>query len=163
MIVVSDTSPLTNLAVVGQFDLLRKLFGEIHISQGVWEELNASGEQHPGSQEVERAAWIYRHPVANSALVATLRRDLDRGEAETLALAVELKAEIALVDEKEGRHAAARLGLKPLGVLGLLLEAKRRQEIAEVRPILDILRQRAGFYIRGDLYRWVLEQAAEKD
>lgn len=84
MIVVSNTSPLTNLAAIGHFDLLRRLFGEIHISQGVWEELNAGGLRHPGNQEVENAAWVHRHRVVSQALVHALRRDLDLGEAETL-------------------------------------------------------------------------------
>ena len=61
IVVVSDTSPLTNLAAIGHFHLLRALFGEIHISQGVWEELNAGGRRHPGSREVESAPWIHRH------------------------------------------------------------------------------------------------------
>lgn len=51
MKVVSNTSPITNLAAIGQFQLLEALFGEIHIAEGVWEELNAGGS-HPGSREV---------------------------------------------------------------------------------------------------------------
>ncbi len=44
MIVVSNTSPLTNLAAIGQFDLLRYLYTELHIASGVWDELNAGGK-----------------------------------------------------------------------------------------------------------------------
>ena len=52
MIVVSNTSPLTNLAAIGQFDLLHRLYGNVHLAQGVWDELNASGKPWPGSNEV---------------------------------------------------------------------------------------------------------------
>jgi hypothetical protein len=52
MIVVSNTSPLTNLAAIGQFDLLRNLYDEIHIAQAVWEELNARGQHWPRRDEV---------------------------------------------------------------------------------------------------------------
>lgn len=162
MIVVSNTSPLTNLAAIGHFELLRKLFGEIHITSGVWEELNKGGRRHPGSSEVEGASWIEHHDVGDKNLVVVLRRDLDRGEAETLALAVELRAELVLLDEQEGRHAATRLGLRPLGVLGILLEAKRLGEIEEIRPLLDELRHRAGFFLSEHLYRQVLELAGEQ-
>jgi predicted nucleic acid-binding protein len=162
MIVVSNTSPITSLAAIGHFDLLRELFGQIHIAQGVWHELNQGGRRHPGSYEVENASWIDRHEVENWTLVTILRRDLDRGEAETLALAVELKADLVLLDEKEGRHAASRLGLYPLGVLGILLQAKRLGKIQEIRSYLDALRQRAGFFLGDRLYQDVLEQAGEK-
>lgn len=162
MTVVCNTSPLTSLAAIGLFDLLRELFGQIHIAQGVWLELNHGGMRHPGSREVEDASWVERHEVQNQALVTILRRDLDRGEAETLALALELKADLVLLDEKEGRHAAGRLGIRSLGVLGMLLQAKRLGKLQEVRPHLDALRERAGFFLGDRLYRDVLEQAGEK-
>ena len=162
MIVVCNTSPLTSLAATGHFDLLHSLFGEIHIADGVWRELNAGGRPHPGSREVESADWICRHAVDNQSLVTALRRDLDLGEAETLALAVELEAEIVLIDEKEGRHAADRLGLEPLGVLGCLIQAKSQGLLAEVRPVLEALRRRAGFHISEDLFQNVLIRVGER-
>jgi predicted nucleic acid-binding protein len=162
MIVASDTSPLTSLAAIGHFELLRTLYGEIHIAEGVWQELNYGGRRHPGSHEVERASWVHRHEVRNQALVAILQRDLDRGESETLALAVELKAHLVLLDEKEGRHAAIRLGLRSLGTLGVLLQAKRLGTLTEIRPLLDALREQAGFFLSDSLYWQVLEQAGER-
>ena len=122
MIVVSNTSPLTNLAAIGQFDLLQKLFGEIHIAEGVWAELNAYGQMWPGSQETASASWIIRHEVKNRQLVIALRRDLDRGEAESIALAVEFNTNVILLDEKDGRSAAKRMGLRPMGMMGILME-----------------------------------------
>ncbi len=161
MIVVSDTSPLTNLAAIGQFDLLHRLFGEIYIANGVWRELNFGGRPHPGSREVETADWIHHREVRDQALVAALRRDLDLGEAETLALAVELEASVVLIDEREGRRTVIRLGLHPLGVLGLLLEAKKKGLVEEIRSSLKALRHQAGFYISNELYRSVLDMANE--
>jgi predicted nucleic acid-binding protein len=106
MRVVSNTSPLTNLAAIGQFDLLHELYVEVHIADGVWQELNAREQRWPGRDEVAAANWIERHTVQNQALVTALRRDLDSGEAETIALALELSAGLVLLDEQEGRHAA---------------------------------------------------------
>ena len=101
MIVVSDTSPLTNLAAIGEFDILHSLYGELHIADGVWEELNAEDQRWPGRDNVEAATWIHRHGVQNQTLVAALRRDLDRGEAESIALALELDADLILLDEPD--------------------------------------------------------------
>jgi hypothetical protein len=84
MIVVSNTSPLTNLAAIEQFDLLHSLYSRLHIAQGVWAELNTSGKCWPGCNEVAGAGWVKRHTVRNQELVTALRRDLDRGEAETI-------------------------------------------------------------------------------
>ncbi len=52
MIVVSNTSPLTNLAAIQQFHLLRELYEVLHIAEGVWAELNAEGQHWPGRDEV---------------------------------------------------------------------------------------------------------------
>ena len=163
MIVVCNTSPLTNLAAIGQLDLLRLLYGRLHIAEGVWDELNAQGQRWPGRDEVAMADWIERHPVQNHTLVTALRRDLDRGEGETIALALELGADLILLDEREGRHAAQRLELRVTGVVGLLLEAKSRGTVAAVRPHLEALRHRAGFYQSEPVYQAVLSLAGESD
>ena len=161
MIVVSNTSPLTNLAAIDQFDLLHRIYGRICIAEGVWDELNTGGVRWPGSEAVAGASWIERHTVKNESLVTALRGDLDRGEAETIALAVELEADLVLMDEKEGRHAAQRMGLYVVGVLGVLLEAKANGVLGSVRPHLDELRQRAGFYLSEPVYQHALVLAEE--
>lgn len=162
MMVVSNTSPLTNLAAIGQFDLLRHLYAEIHIADGVWNELNAQGKRWPGADKVASATWIQRHHVQNKALVNALQRDLDQGEAESIALALELDATLLLLDEKEGRHIAQRLGVRVLGVVGILLQAKTQGAIDEIRPHLDALRQTAGFFLSDSVYAHALALANEK-
>lgn len=161
MIVVSNTSPLTSLAAIGQFDLLHRLYGQVHIPEGVWLELSAEGRRWPGCDEVAAAQWIECRTVQNGSLVTALRRDLDRGEAEAIALALELQAGLVLLDEREGRRAAQRLGLRVLGVVGILLEAKARGKIKAVRPCLDDLRQTAGFFLDDVLYARALFLAGE--
>jgi len=163
MTVVSNTSPITNLAAIGQFDLLRMLYSRINIAQGVWEELNAMGKSWPGSQEVASSEWICLHSVKNHFLVRALRRDLDRGEAESIVLALELGADMILLDEKEGRHTAQRMKLKPVGVIGVLLEAKKKGMLNCIRPYLDSLRHIAGFWIADSLYLYALHLADEID
>ena len=163
MIVVSNTSPLTSLAAIGQFALLHQLYRRLHIARAVWEELNAGGQHWPGRDEVAAADWVERHSVQNQALVTALRRDLDRGEAETIALALELGAGLVLLDEREGRHAAQRLELRVSGVVGILLEAKSRSAVNVIRPHLDALRHKAGFYLSDPVCYAALSLAGESE
>jgi predicted nucleic acid-binding protein len=162
VIVVSDTSPITNLATIGRLHLLRDLFKSLTIAQGVWEELHAGGASWPGARETDAAPWIDRRAPTNAALVSTLRTSLDRGESETIALAVEIGAGLVLMDERDGRHAAQALGLRIMGAVGVLIHAKRRGMIEALRPELDALRERAGFYLGAGVYARALETAGEE-
>lgn len=161
MIVVSNTSPITNLASIQRFDLLHVLYGEIHIADGVWGELNAYGQIWPGREEVASNQWVHQHVVKNKGLVTALSLDLDLGEAETIALAIELGADLVLLDEKSGRAHARRFDLQVAGVIGILLEAKSKQLVPTVKAELDNLRQKAGFYISSTLYQHALSLAGE--
>ena len=90
-----------------------------------------------------------------------MRRDLDRGEAESITLALEQQADLILLDDREARHIAQWLGLKVIGVIGTLLEAKALGAIVEIRSHLDALRQVAGFYVKESLYQTALIRANE--
>src|SRR5207244_3804846 len=82
------------------------------------------------------------HPPTDAARVAELRTRLDPGEAEAIVLALELKADALLIDERRGRQVAAQLGLRPIGVLGVLAAAKSRNLIPAVAPLVEQLRDR---------------------
>ncbi|MCP4288065.1 MAG: DUF3368 domain-containing protein [Gammaproteobacteria bacterium] len=159
--VVSNTSPLTNLAAIGQFHLLEALFGQIHIADAVWTELNACERSWPGRDEVAEAAWISRQRVENRFLVRALALDLDRGESESIALAIEHGAGLILLDERDGRHRAQGLGLKIMGVVGVLLLAKKRGLLKAIKPSLDGLREQAGFYLSNTVYKCALREGGE--
>lgn len=161
MIVVSNTSPITNLAAIGELELLNRLYGEIVIPEGVWDELHSMGVSWPGAPEVDSASWVSRRSVQNGLLVDVLSLELDRGEAETIALALELAADLVLLDEREGRRTARRLGLSVIGVLGVLLDAKQSGHLLTIGPSVDALRKSAGFYLSDTLVQSVLELAGE--
>ncbi len=76
-------------------------------------------------------------------------------------MGLELDADLILLDEKEGRRIAKRLGLKRVGVAGILLEAKTGGLIKNVQPHLDALRQQAGFYLSEVISQSVLTLANE--
>jgi hypothetical protein len=136
MIVVSNTSPLVNLAAIGQLDLLKQLYGGIVIPQAVYAEIVIAGAGQPGAVEVKTLDWIKTRPVANRTAVASLQLELDAGEAEAILLAVELNAGLILLDERKGRRVALRLGLRPMGLLGALVEAKHKGSVVAVKPSL---------------------------
>lgn len=161
MIVVSNTSPLTNLAAINQFDLLRQLYQQVHIPRAVWSELNANGQSWPGRADVANANWVIHHQIVNEPLVLALTLDLDRGEAEAIALALELKSDLILMDETDGRRLAKRHGLQVIGVLGILLDAKQHKLIEAVLPQVDMLQQSAGFYLNEQVYRMIRQLSGE--
>ena len=107
------------------------------------------------------AGWIEVVTPQDSDLVGLLQRDLDRGEAEVIALAVERKVSIVLLDESEARRIAEIYGLPKTGVIGILLRAKLQGKIRSLKEELDRLRQEAGFWLAEDLYHRVLEEVNE--
>lgn len=161
MIVVSNTSPLVNLATVGQLDLLRQLYGRIIIPQAVYHEIVVVGAGQPGAVEIKTFDWIETQQATDRILVTSLELELDIGEAEAIALATALKADLLLLDERKGRLVASRLGLKFIGLLGILIEAKHKGLIVEVKPIMDDLITKAGFWISQQLYQHVLQVVGE--
>jgi predicted nucleic acid-binding protein len=161
MNVVSNASPLINLARIGKLDLLRQLYGEIVIPQAVWNEVVMEGAGQPGAEEVSTAGWIKQQTVANSHLVHALRQELDAGESEAIVLALETKAKLLLMDERLGRETAQHLGVRCIGLVGILVQAKRIGFVSAIRPYLDALRNTAGFRVGNPLYTRVLHDAGE--
>ena len=159
MIVVSNTSPITNLAAIGKLDLLRQLYHRIAIPDAVYRELTADGGIYPGAV-IESLDWIEVVIVENRSLVIALQAELDEGEAEAIALAQSKSSDLVLMDEHLGRAIAVRFGLRVVGILGVLVEAKNRGLVEEVKPLIDALMM-VGFRIGRDLYARVLQAAGE--
>lgn len=139
MVVVSDTSPIINLAIIGQLDLLPKLFKTIILPQAVFNEIVIEGQGLPGAYEISRANWVEVRSCHNNSLVQTLLEELDPGESEAIVLALEIQADIILMDEDLGRKTALRYHLHPLGVLGFLLKAKQSGLIVAIKPAMRTL------------------------
>lgn len=161
MIVVSNTTPLIGLASIQRFDLLRQIFGELIIAQAVYDEAVATGREIGGAKrEVLAADWIQTVHVKDRLAVEVLLDELDLGEAETIVLARELAADWVLMDEKKGRRKLTQLGLQKIGTVGILPKAKQVGLITELRPELDLLRER-GFGVSQGVIDAVLRQANE--
>jgi uncharacterized protein len=161
VIVVSDASPLIALAAVHQLDLLGTLYGEVFVPPAVYAEVVAVRPMAPGADEVRNSPWIHVREVENRDLIQALSLEIDAGEAEAIALAVEAESDLLLMDERRGRLAATRLGRRVVGVLGVVVEAKAAGLIPAVHPILDSLTREAGFRISAALRERVLGTAGE--
>ena len=157
MIIVSDTSPINNLAAINHLYLLHQLYGTVLIPEAVYQELTDPNFPVAGATEVQTLDWIQTRSVRDRTLVEALSNELDIGEAEAIALAVEIQADQILIDERRGRLIASRLNLRYTGILGVLVEAKSQGLIAEVKPLLDALISEAGFWVAEPLYNSVLQ------
>ena len=163
MIVVSNTSPIFYLSTIGHLDLLRQLYNEIVIPTAVFNEIANVGNADASAKIVPTFSWIKTQSATDREFVSTLKADLDPGEAEAIALAVELNVDRLLIDERLGRAAAMQVELKVVGVLGILIAAKRNNLIREVKPLLDALIEQVGFWIDARLYAKVLKTVGESE
>ena len=161
MIIVSDTSALSNLAVVEHLWLLEAIYQTIIIPDVVASKLAAAS--NPAIPAILKLDWVQTRSLSHSQLANQLQqeRGLDAGEANAIALALELQADDLLIDERLGRKEAVRLGLSIIGILGVLLIAKQRSLILKVQPVMDALSDQAGFRISPQLYQRVLALAQE--
>jgi uncharacterized protein len=165
VIIVSDTSPLSGLAIIGSLSLLQQLYEQVLIPPAVANELARGGEDDDRITLVLLLNWIEVRKPTNVQLVAMLENEsnLDRGEAEAIVLALELSVDELLIDERLGRREANQRGLSIIGLLGVLLVAKRRGIVVAIRPLIDDLMVQAGFRVSGQLYTEILVTAGENE
>ncbi len=136
MIIVANTTPLIGLASIDRFDLLQQMFGEIYIAPAVYDEAVGAGREEGGAKrDVSTATWIKTLPAQDRLAVDVFLDELDLGEAETIILAHELKADWVLMDEKKGRRKLDQLGMNKIGTLGLLLKANRLDSLQRSDPM----------------------------
>jgi predicted nucleic acid-binding protein len=139
MTIVSDTSPLCYLALIGHADILPKLYGSIHITQKVLEEL-----RHPDAPPAVRnwamtppdSLKIHSDPEEPDQTLAAL----DPGERTTLQLSGQLRSDAVLLDESAARALAVQRGLKVSGTLGVLCDAAQAG-LLKLPDGLDLLRK----------------------
>jgi uncharacterized protein len=149
MPIVSNTSPILSLSLVGLLELLQIQFTEVNIPSAVYDEFKLD-LGYPGTNSISKAidiGWLKVVQLKNNEVAKVLSIELDYGESEAIALTLEKKVNLILMDEQEGRSRAKQLGLKPIGIIGVILRAKKSGQISSVKEVMESLRKNAGFYI----------------
>lgn len=155
MIVVSDTTPINHLILVGKIFILPELLGTVIIPFTVFQELKADQtpeavktfiETIPGWLEVRQAQFLFDEDLDS----------LDAGEREAIVLAEELKADVLLMDERSGREAALKRNLPVVGTLGIL-ERAAEKDLLDFAETLQKLKAN-GFFIAPLLEKDFLER-----
>ena len=163
MIVVSDTSVILNLCFLGREALLPRLFGTVHAPPQVEAEFARLASADARFHGLVFPSFVERCPPKTTAHAWAHTPALHAGEVAALSLALELGADLVLVDESEGRAAATALGLRTMGLLGILINARQRSLIPALAPLLDRLQTEARFWIAPSLRRAALVAAGEAE
>lgn len=160
LIVVSDTTPLSELAKIGRLDLLREIYERVIIPQEVFDE--ATTGTHPAMVAVPAANWIEVRVVTDSRQVLALHTStsLGLGECAAIVLAEELNADRLLIDDLAARREAQLRNLPLIGTVAIVLLAKKLGIIPAVKTLLDDLMTQ-GTRISQKLYRDALSVAKE--
>jgi predicted nucleic acid-binding protein len=164
MIVVSNSSPLIYLAALGDFELLPRLFGEIHIPSAVWTEIVDQGDGfpvQPAALQAVAQGWLRLRPLQVPVeLIHAGERRLHLGEAEVIQLAEELSADVALIDDRAAVIQARARGFRVVPTIAIYIDAKRNGMIGSVKEKVDRLRA-ARFRLTDRDYRAILAAAGE--
>jgi hypothetical protein len=162
MLAASNTSPLSNLAFIGRLDLLHEQVCTVIIPPGVRDELSRlhNPEARSALQSAFQAGWLQVVLLAGP-VPEDLAVDLDRGEAEAIALALETKAPLVLLDESAARLKARQLGIAYTGVLGILHKALKEGRIPSLKAEIRRLRTDARFFVNPVLEKRLLDSVGE--
>ncbi|MCF8374192.1 MAG: DUF3368 domain-containing protein [Bacteroidales bacterium] len=141
MLLIADTGPIISLILIGEFNLIEKLFHNFLVPGEVWNELSRHSE-----------IMSYKKDLAQ---ISDKRRDvdfpysisgIDRGETEAILLFQEMKADYLLIDDKKARLKAELIGINCIGTLGVLYLAQRKGFIQNLRPLFIKLQKHNRFY-----------------
>ncbi|MCD4820450.1 MAG: DUF3368 domain-containing protein [Candidatus Cloacimonetes bacterium] len=158
MIIVADSSPLLSFAILDKLDIIEQIFDKLYVPTAVFNELTLLNK--PYSNKLKDFLTNKVISVKNIDLVKVLSNEIDLGEAEAIALALERHIPDILIDDLKGRKIASFNGLFPIGTIGGLLYAKKKKLINEIKPFLDILIEN-DIRIGKSLYKKAISLASE--
>lgn len=163
-VVVSDSSPLNYMALLSDFDLLRRIYGFLVVPPAVYREVVQSGVDYPVAAAVQTALgkWISVAPAPDSVHVAALQREhrLDPGESEAILVAESLGKVPLLMDERRGVQCARSRGLAVIRTPLIYADARILGLVGSVRAKLDELRA-SGFHLSERHYEMILKELGE--
>lgn len=164
--IVCNASPIIGLAAIGKLELLWRVFDEVWIPESVYGEVTVKQSGiTPGSQELKDAVgsgFIKVFPVKDVEALFEWQGRLHRGELEVVFGAMEKGIHYVIIDDRLGREFARRMDLNTIGLVGILIVAKRQGFINVIKPHLDQLLS-TGYRISRSLYASVLKDAGESN
>jgi predicted nucleic acid-binding protein len=163
--IICNSSPIIGLAKIERLDIIEKLYREIIVPEAVFDELITKGRDKDKTAAINKMIdknIVIVQKVKNRELIRALRKDLDYGESEVIALAIELQADLVILDEKDARDIADFYNLTKTGLLGVLIRAKERGFIPSVKEYMDRL-IKAGFRIDENLYELIASSLEDGD
>ena len=161
MIVVADTSVILNLCRVQHEHLIQQLFRRVLIPAEVAGEFTRLAQIQKRFSALVLPEWIEVLTTPKSWPAEILEARLDIGESAAIALCSNQKADVLLMDEKAGREVAHKLGIRTVGVAGILIDAKNEKLIPSVTVLLNRLESEANFWVSSNLRHQVLQLAGE--
>ena len=165
MEVICNSSPIIGLSAINRLDLLWLLVDRVIIPHGVFEEVVSAENNKTGAEELKKAieeGYIEIYHVKNRALIDQLYGRLHIGELEVIVSAKELGIGHVIIDDLSARNMANAMCIKTLGIMGILLIAKERGYIEELKIEVDKLID-CGYRISLKLYHEILKKAGELD
>lgn len=145
-----NTSVLIALGNLGYLKLVNALFDELIIAESVFEEIRDSEVLEQVSELVDGGSAV----VVKSGggyLQRMLELNLGKGEAETMALALETEADVVMLDDLKARRLARRFRLKVIGTLGIVKSLIDAELVKETPEILCERLIEQGFWIDREL------------
>lgn len=161
MIVVADTSVILNLCRVHHEHLLQQLFQRVLIPTEVADEFARLTKIQGRFSGLGLPDWIEILPAPKSFPPEVIQAQLNIGESAAIALCLNQKADALLIDEKAGREVATKLGVRTVGILGILVDARAGKLIPSVEVLLNRLENEANFWISSELRLRVMQLAGE--
>ncbi len=157
-IVVADTGALISLIHLDKIDLIQKVFGDFVIAKAVWDELNDYDNPDFDRNILQNLESKVKQINSRNHLLMVM----DYGESESVILYEELRADYLLIDDNKARVVAESLNINCIGTLGLLIKAKQKGLIKELKPLFEKL-IKTGRYFSKKLLNDLLNKVDEAE
>ena len=158
--VIVDSTPLIVLSNVNKLEVLKMMYGEITIPRAVYKEISAKPDSACKKMVEDASDWINVEDIENEMAKLMFKPQLHEGEVEVMILAKEKNADLVIIDDNNARKYAKYLELMVTGTLGVLIKAKQKGYVSEIRPLIDGL-SKSGLYLSKSLVEKCLEQVGE--
>lgn len=148
-IIISDTSSLIALTNIGELNILKEIYEEVVITPEIAEEYG-----------IEVPDWIKIKQVRDPQKFKLINLELDKGESSGIALALESNSCLLISDERKGRWMARKLGIRIIGILGVMVKAKEVGLVNKIKPLIEKL-EKSDFRMSEKLKIQILERVGE--